>query len=75
MIDLPAKDEFAKQLDFHQIVGAIELVSDGAAPLGLVVDFVLERNHFSDSPDAPLSVAVTFEAGALGTIASRTSHR
>ena len=67
MIDLPAKDEFAKQLDFHQIVGAMSSYPTVLRRLGLVVDFVLERNHFSDSPDAPLSVAVTFEAGALGT--------
>jgi hypothetical protein len=61
--DLPAKEDFAKQLDFHQIVGAMSSYPTVLRRLGLVVDFVLARDAFADSADAPLSVAVGFEDG------------
>ncbi|MCP9488844.1 MAG: hypothetical protein MSC31_03105 [Solirubrobacteraceae bacterium MAG38_C4-C5] len=57
---LPAREDFAKQLDFHQIVGAMSSYPTVLRRLGLVVDFVLAREAFADSTDAPLSVAVRF---------------
>jgi hypothetical protein len=60
---LPEPEDFAKQLDFHQIVGAMSSYPTVLRRLGLVVDFVLARDAFADSADAPLSVSVSFEAG------------
>jgi hypothetical protein len=63
--DLPNKDDFAKQLDFHQIVGAMNSYPTVLRRLGIVIDLVLSRDRFGDSADAPLTVAVTFAPGAL----------
>ena len=53
---LPEPEDFAKQLDFHKIVGAMSSYPTVLRRLGLVVDLVVARDGFADSADAPLSV-------------------
>ncbi len=67
---LPEPEDFAKQLDFHQIVGAMSSYPTVLRRLGLVVDFVVDRAQFAESADAPLSVTVTFSPGALAVPAT-----
>lgn len=63
--DLPTKEDLARQLDFHQVVAAMNAYPTLLRRLGLVVDFVLDRTRFAPAPDAPLWTEVTFRAGAL----------
>ena len=63
---LPEPEDFAKQLDFHKIVGAMSSYPTVLRRLGIVVDLVVARDAFADSADAPLSVTVDFPGGALG---------
>ena len=62
---MPAKGDLAKKLDFHQIVAAMNSYPTILRRLGLVIDFVLDRDSFPRAPDQLLAVAVTFEPGAL----------
>ena len=63
--DRPTKDQLASELDFHRVVAAMNAYPTLMRRLGLVVDLVLDRARFAPAPDAPLSTAVEFRAGAL----------
>jgi hypothetical protein len=63
--DLPKKEDLAKQLDFHQVTAAMNSYPTLLRRLGLVVDFIIDWHLLTPAPDAPLSTAVTFKAGAL----------
>ncbi len=65
---LPAPEDFATQLDFHAIVGAMSSYPTVLRRLGIVVDLVVARDAFADSADAPLSVTVDFPEDALATL-------
>ena len=58
---LPLAQDFAKLVDFHQIVGAMSSYPVMLRRLGIVVDFVLARDAFGHSQDAPLTVMVGFK--------------
>lgn len=62
---LPAKADFAKTLDFHQVVAAMNAYPTMLRRLGLVVDLVLDRAAFTNAANAALSATVRFPAGAL----------
>lgn len=64
---LPAREDVAKRLDFHQVIAAMNAYPTLLRRLGLVVDLVLERKAFTKSADAELSVSVSFPPGALST--------
>jgi hypothetical protein len=62
---MPTPAEVAKQLDFHQIVAAMNSYPTLLRRLGLVVDLVLRRDAFPRSANGALSVKVEFADGAL----------
>lgn len=61
---LPAAADFAKKIDFHQIVAAMNQYPTLLRRLGLVVDLLIRRTAFSASPNAALWVEVTLPPGA-----------
>jgi len=63
--DMPAKEDLTKQIDFHQVVAAMNSYPTLLRRLGLVVDFVLDRSAFTLAADAPLRTTVDFPAGTL----------
>jgi hypothetical protein len=62
---MPAKEDLAKQLDFHQIIAAMGSYPTLLRKLGLVVDLLLDPDSFSAAANAALSVKVTFAPGTL----------
>jgi len=76
---LPAPSAFATMFDFHQIVTAMQQYPRLLRRLGLVLDFVIPRGSFTQSPDAMLSVNVTLRGTSAGVtrkeITSRTHVR
>lgn len=63
---MPARDDLTKQIDFHQVVAAMNSYPTLLRQLGIVVDLLLDRSAFALAPDAPLQTVVDFPAGALG---------
>lgn len=57
---LPAPTELGKRLDFHQVVAAMNQYPTLLRRLGLVLDLVLERSLFADTPDDALWTQVDF---------------
>ena len=55
---LPAPGDFAKELDFHRIVAAMNQFPTLLRKLGLVVDFIVAKSEFSNATNAALSVTV-----------------
>jgi len=55
---LPAKSDFAKEIDFHEIVAAMNQYPTLLRHLALVVDFLLDASAAVASPGALLSVSV-----------------
>ena len=64
---MPAPEDLAKQLDFHQIVASMGSYPTLLRRLGLVVDLLLASGSFPTGNDTDLSVKVVFPAGALTT--------
>jgi hypothetical protein len=62
--ELPSKTAFAKEIDFHQIVAAMNQYPALLRRLGLVVDFAIEASAFAAAPDALLTVSVALPAPA-----------
>ena len=60
---LPSEEQLAKEIDFHQIVAAMNQYPTLLRRLGLVVDLVLDRRTFADAADAPLWTEVELCAG------------
>jgi hypothetical protein len=60
--ELPAEADFAKQIDFHQIVAAMNQYPTLLRRLGLVVDFVVDATAFTPAAKALLRVAVELPA-------------
>lgn len=56
--DLPKPADFAKQIDFHQIVAAMNQYPTLLRRLALVVDFVIDAAAFAPTPNALLGVSV-----------------
>jgi hypothetical protein len=63
---LPAPADFEKEIDFHQIVAAMNQYPTLLRRLGLVVDLLIAKTEFSASPNAALSVEVVLPPGAPG---------
>jgi len=63
--DLPAGDDLARQIDFHQVVAAMNAYPTLLRRLGLVVDLLIDREAFTPAPDAPLRTVVDFPEDAL----------
>jgi hypothetical protein len=63
--EMPKPKDLAEQLDFHQIVAAMNSYPTILRKLGLVVDFILDATAFKQSQDDLLSVSVSFPPGAL----------
>lgn len=59
---LPKPDDFVDQIDFHQIVAAMNQYPILLRKLGLVIDFLLDPGEFTPSPNASLSVDVILPA-------------
>jgi hypothetical protein len=55
---LPAPEDFAKELDFHRIVAAMNQFPTLLRKLGLVVDFIVAKSEFNNAANHPLSVTV-----------------
>lgn len=51
---LPAKSDIAGKIDFHQIIAAMNQYPKLLRTLGLVVDFVVPRGAFAETPDQQL---------------------
>jgi hypothetical protein len=62
---MPAKEDLAKQLDFHQVIAAMGSYPTLLRKLGLVVDLLLDPDSFSAAANAALSVKITFAPGTL----------
>jgi hypothetical protein len=56
---LPAPTDFAKEIDFHQIVAGMNQYPTLLRRLGLVVDLLIATTEFSTLPNAALWVEVT----------------
>ncbi len=56
--DLPAKTDFAKEIDFHQIVAAMNQYPTLLRLLGIVVDLSIDADKLPLSPDLPLWIEV-----------------
>lgn len=61
----PAKADIATQIDFHQVVAAMNSYPTLLRKLGLVLDLLLDPSSFVPSAAAPLSVRVTFPAASF----------
>ena len=68
---MPLKEDFAKQIDFHQILASDESLSDHAASPRYCSGFYSRGALFQRAPDQPLSVRVHFPPGVLNI--SRTN--
>ncbi len=60
---LPKPDDFQDEIDFHQIVAAMNQYPTLLRRLGLVVDLLISRDAFAFAPDALLRVAVELPPG------------
>jgi hypothetical protein len=56
---LPKPEDFAKKIDFHQMVAAMNSYPVLLRKLGLVVDLIVDRSLFTFAADAALSAQVT----------------
>jgi hypothetical protein len=74
-LPLPVPDNFSKELDFHQIVAAMNPYPRLLRRLGLVIDFVVPRGKFTNNPDQLLSVTCTLSTPAQGVARAETSPR
>lgn len=63
--DMLAPEKIAKQLDFHQILAAMNQYPTILRLLGIVVDFTVAANSFHSSADSPLYIKVNFPPEAL----------
>lgn len=61
---LPAKSEIAKQIDFHQMVAAMNQYPKLLRLLGIVIDFVVPRGAFAENADQPLWVTCEMDTNA-----------
>lgn len=68
---LPAKSDFAKEIDFHQIVAAMNQYPTLLRRLALVVDFLVDASAATHSPGALLTVT----ADLPGSTSPRTWTR
>jgi hypothetical protein len=57
---LPAREDLAKTLDFHQIVAAMNSYPTMLRRLGLVVDLLIDRGAFPQAADQFLTATVAF---------------
>jgi hypothetical protein len=62
--DLPKKADIAKQIDFHQIVAAMNQYPRLLRVLGLVVDFIIPAGTFTLSSDQALTVICDLSTAA-----------
>jgi len=62
---MPEKKDLGKQLDFHQIIAAMNPYPSMLRRLGIVVDLILDVTLFKKAPDERLSVKVNFPDGVL----------
>jgi len=62
---LPKPDDFADEIDFHQIVAAMNQYPTLLRRLGLVVDLLIARDAFNASPGAHLWVDLQPHPGSL----------
>ncbi|MDD5718845.1 MAG: hypothetical protein PHQ53_04080 [Candidatus Krumholzibacteria bacterium] len=60
---LPKPDDFRNEIDFHQIVAAMNQYPTLLRRLGLVVDLLIARDAFHPAPDALLWVEVELPPG------------
>jgi hypothetical protein len=61
---LPAPSDFSKEIDFHQIVAAMNQYPTLLRRLALVVDFLVDASAAAASPGTLLSVSVELPASA-----------
>lgn len=75
---MPEKNDLGKQLDFHQIIAAMNPYPSMLRRLGIVVDLILDVTSFKKAPDERLSVKINFPPGVLAVPrtadASPTTH-
>jgi hypothetical protein len=64
---LPAPSDFAKELDFHRIVAAMNQFPTLLRKLGLVVDFIIAKSEFNNAANQALSVTVDLPPLPLGS--------
>jgi hypothetical protein len=62
---MPSAAELVNELDFHQIVAAMNPYPTMLRRLGLVVDFIVAPDSFTKGADVLLSCAATFPQGVL----------
>src|SRR4051812_33925667 len=68
---LPKPEEFAKKIDFHQMVAAMNSYPVLLRKLGLVVDLIVDRDFFTFAADAALRARVTLpDIGGAATRAN-----
>jgi hypothetical protein len=67
---LPKPDDFQNEIDFHQIVAAMNQYPTLLRRLGLVIDIVIRRDAFAPLADAPLWVTVERPQGDPGVAPS-----
>jgi hypothetical protein len=67
---LPAPHDFQNEIDFHQIVAAMNQYPTLLRRLGLVVDIVIRRDAFAPLADAPFWVEVERPQGDPGVVTS-----
>lgn len=70
--DLPKPNQFKDQIDFHQIVTAMNQYPTLLRRLGLVVDVLIRRDAFTPSPSAALWVDVELPQGSGSGVPQRT---
>ena len=61
---LPKPQDFEQEIDFHQIVAAMNQYPTLLRRLGLVVDLLIAKTAFSGSPNGVLQVEVNLPSGA-----------
>ena len=68
--ELPKPDDFQNEIDFHQLVAAMNQYPTLLRRLGLVIDIVIRRDAFAPLADAPLWVTVERPQGDPGVAPS-----
>ena len=68
---MPEKKDLGKQLDFHQIIAAMNPYPSMLRRLGIVVDLILDVTLFKKAPDQRLSVKVNFPDGCTNSATNR----
>ena len=61
---LPKPADFQKQIDFHQIVAAMNQYPTLLRRLGLAVDLIIAKGTFGPAPSVPLQVEVELKSGS-----------